>query len=208
VCDGFEESTINARWIQNSLKGTLSIDNTRAYRGNSSLHVHTDQITSSTFDPGATVRTSQNFNTLGVGIVYVRAWAFLQAPFPTTFNQLLNFATNTGEGAAMSTAGGSGHVAINDYAGTPLWNEANTATIPTGRWVCLQFSLPTGQAGTAHVSLDGTVIDSDLVIPTPQPVPDHIYCGLDWSATVTSQSAADLWLDEIIVDKNPTTCAE
>jgi hypothetical protein len=209
MCDGFEGASIDGRWTQNMLKGGFSIDTTRAYRGASSLHVHTDQITSSTFDPGATLRTSQNFNTLTPGTIYVRAFAFLQAPFPSSFNQLLNFATNGGEGAALATAMGSGHIAINDYAGTPIWNESTTGmTLATGRWLCLQFGLPIGMSGTATVSVDGNHIDTDLVIPTPQPIPDHIYCGLDFSQTVTSQGAADLWLDEIIVDNKPTSCSE
>jgi hypothetical protein len=61
-------------------------------------------------------------------------------------------------------------------------------------------------------TLGGTIRRPSLLTvpnsPSPQPIFDHIYAGLAWSATVSSQPAADIWLDEIIVDKNATICGE
>jgi hypothetical protein len=36
----------------------------------------------------------------------------------------------------------------------------------------------------------------------------QLYLGLDWFNTPASFPASDLWLDELILDDKPVTCAE
>jgi hypothetical protein len=211
VCDGFEEASINARWTQDTSHGTLTVDNTRAYRGTNSLHVHTDVISSTVDDPRAVIVTYQNFSTLPAGQVYVRAYVYIKSPIPTTFNQLLNFSDSVStNGIAAGTASGTGHTVINDYTHGG-WGESGS-TLPLDQWFCMQFDAPVMMSGTAHIAINGTLVPGgDLAVPnspTAEPKFDHIYCGLDWSANVSSQVAGDIWLDEIIVDKNPTSCPE
>jgi hypothetical protein len=124
-----------------------------------------------------------------------------------TFNQILNFADSAGNGIAAGTVA-DGHMVVNDYTNAG-WGESSTVTLPTDRWTCLQFDIPIGMTGTTHLFVDGSeVTDARVVKASPQPIPDHVYCGLDWATTVTSQPAGDLWLDEIIVDTKPTSCTE
>jgi len=33
-------------------------------------------------------------------------------------------------------------------------------------------------------------------------------CGLEWVGTLSSQSAVDAWMDEIVIDSQPATCAQ
>jgi hypothetical protein len=54
----------------------------------------------------------------------------------------------------------------------------------------------------------GTLELAALVKATPQPPPDHVYLGLEWVGTLSSQPAADAWMDEIVIDTQPTTCAQ
>lgn len=208
LCDGFEQPSLDSRWMIDLFAGTATIDMTRSYRGNGSLHVHTNAVNPGT-GPQALVRTSQGIGGAVTGMVYARAWAYFASPYPTiVFNQVLNFATTSGIGISMGSQ--DGMAKSNDYA---FFQSATSATVavPVDQWTCLQLEEPSNIEGTTRVFIDGVeAIDIRLTTPfgTPQPAPDHIYVGVDWQTSTMAMPPTDAWIDELIVDTQPTTCAQ
>jgi hypothetical protein len=81
--------------------------------------------------------------------------------------------------------------------------------LPVDRWVCVEAQIPSNATGTTRVFIDGVqVTDVAIGKPSPQPPPNHIYFGLDWINNATTLSPARAWFDEVIVDDQPTTCAQ
>ena len=186
--------------------GTIAIDNTRAYRGSSSVHVHINAITSATTNPRALLYGDAGLQTTVTGIIYFRVWMYVQGPLPQMpFNQMINAANSSGVGISMGTR--NGLIATNDY--TDLMYSESATAFPTDRWACLQLEIPSNTTGTTRAFLDGVELtDAALPKTTPQSPAEHVYLGIEWVGTPSSLPPADAWLDEIIVDTQPTTCAQ
>jgi hypothetical protein len=204
ACDGFE-GAIDPMWTLDTFAGTITLDTTRAYRGTSSAHVHIDPISAATTNPRAALYGPAGLPVTGT--VYFRVWMYVASPLYSTayFNQMINAADVPGNGISMGSR--NGVFANNDY--TSL-NYAESATaFPLDRWTCLQFQMPSGTSGTSRVFVDGTEL-TDIALATAgtQPAPSHVYIGLEWVGTPATMPAADAWVDEVIVDSQPTTCAQ
>ncbi|HUS29574.1 MAG TPA: hypothetical protein VMZ53_13770 [Kofleriaceae bacterium] len=206
ACDGFEQGAIDPMWTLDTSAGSITRDTTRAFRGSASVHVHIDQITVTTTNPRATLFGPAGLNATVTGMIYFRVWMYVASPLATNlFNQMINAANMSGQGMSLGTR--NGVFANNNYTDV---NYSESATpFPLDRWMCLQYEMPSNTTGTARMFVDGAELtDAALVKTTPQPPPTHVYLGLEWVGNPSSMPAADAWLDEIIVDTNPTTCAQ
>lgn len=206
VCDGFTQSSLDPRWTADLTSGTILVDDVRAFRGTSALHASTSAITLATTNPHASIRTFDGLGSV-TGVVYVRAWIYVAATFPTVeFAQFLNFADDAGLGISVGTR--DGFLANNDYT-TNVYKQSTTVQLPVGRWACFQMEMPSGSTATARVSLDGVEV-SDIAIARTmtQPRPTHMYTGLTWIGTISSLPASEVWIDELIIDVAPTSCAQ
>lgn len=202
VCDSLDGTQIDPRWTLDTNAGTITPDTTRVYRGTSSLHLHTDAISTGTTNPRAELLTSQGFPV--TGMIYARAWMYFASPMPgTPFAQMINFANTAGVGISMGER--NAYVVDNDYT-TPQYVPSTTVMLPLDRWTCLELAIPSGISGTTHVYVDGAEVTDAAASQTNQPAPDHIYLGIEWVATVTSQAAFDAWIDEIAIDTAPVPC--
>jgi hypothetical protein len=204
VCDGFE-GVLDAQWSIDAFGGGVMTDSTHAYRGAKSIHVHTDAIVTPTPDPRATLMTSQGLPVTGT--IYARVWAYFASPNPTVFfDQLVNFANIAGTGISLGAQ--DGFMVNNDYT-APVYSQSATVHLPLDRWTCLQLAIPSGTSGTSRAYVDGAeVVDIAITKAPVQPRSDHVYLGLEWVGNIASQPAVDAWIDEVIIDNAPTTCAE
>jgi hypothetical protein len=204
LCETFDSATLNARWSQSLNGGTVTVDTTRFYRGTSSAHFHTNAISTPTNDPQANLYTGDGFPISGTA--YLRAWAYFQSPFPTGFGQALNFANSSGNGASFGHQ--SANPVLNDYTdGT--FKQSSSTTIPTDQWVCLQMQLSqTGPNGPIRLFVNSNEVTDASAASAAAPLMNRLYIGLDWTSDPSSQPAGDLWLDELILDDKPTSCAE
>jgi hypothetical protein len=205
LCDGFDDTTVNARWMVRENKGQITIDPTRAYRGTSSLHAHLNAALATDGNLYADVLSTQGMPF--TGIAHVRAWSYFASPFPPqTYNQLLNFSTTGGQGIAVGTR--DGFITSNDYTDS-MQAVSATDAFPLDRWVCLELQIPSGLTGMTRVFVDGVeVSDVQLPKPSPQPAPDQIYIGLVWLNNTSVLPAIDAWFDEVVVDDAPTSCPQ
>jgi hypothetical protein len=206
ICDSFDVPTLNARWTNDTNNGTIAVDNARAYRGASSLHLHTSPAPAANSEPQANVFTYQGLPVATT--VYLRAWVYFPSTNPTDFDQILNFANAGGSGIAYIDM--DNHPNLNDYTTGGPYNLSTLFTIPTDKWTCLQMEIPqNASTGVIKLFLDGAeVTDVTSASTAPTPSLDHVYVGLDFYGNPANLPAADMWLDELIVDDKPTTCAE
>jgi hypothetical protein len=205
ACDGFEGTTIDPMWTVDTSVGSIAIDSTRAYRGATSAHVHINQISSATTNPRALLLGPAGLPITGT--LYFRVWIYVASPLSSTtyLNQMINAADVAGNGISMGSR--NGVVTNNDYTGGGY--AESTTTFPLDRWACLQFQMPSNTQGTSRVFIDGTeVTDIALATPGTQPAPTHVYIALEWDGNPSTMPAADAWVDEVIVDAQPTTCAQ
>jgi hypothetical protein len=204
VCDGFEGTTLDPQWQISTRQGTVGLSTVKAYRGGSSLHSRTNQITMMITDPGAVVR---RFDGLPItGVVYARVFVYFVAPPSMTFVQFMNFADGSGQGVSAGTR--DGNVVNNDYSSTQFLESATA--FPFDRWACVQMTIPSDTTGTIRIAIDGAEIP-DVAIATgatPHPQPTHVYIGLDWPNTYTSLAPTEAWFDELLIDSSPITCAQ
>jgi hypothetical protein len=205
-CDGFDGSALDPAWTIAAIGGTVDTDATHTHHGSRALHVRTDAIATTTVDPHATVVAYQGVAEAAIsGAVYTRAWAYFASPHPAPlFDQVINLANDPGVGISMGAR--DGFVANNDYTAS-VYAESSTIPLPLDRWTCLQFEMPSGTVGTARVRIDDMDV-ADVAIPgsSPQPAPTHIYLGLQWVGSVSSQPAVDAWFDDFEISATPTTC--
>jgi hypothetical protein len=208
MCDGFEEPTLNSRWTSASTAGsTVTLDTSRAYRGNGSIHAHT-LATTAGVTATAKLRVYEGTNGLITGVAHVRVWAYFASPYPTAYEQALIFATNSGQGIAAASVGG--FVESNDF--TYGQYRISTMTMwPIDRWACLELAIPSNSEGTTRFYIDDVeVTDVAITTPTgmPEPAPDHLYVGLEWYQPNVNLGPTDAWFDEVIIDSQPITCAK
>jgi hypothetical protein len=204
LCDGFEAATISsANWNQDTNGGTFTIDTGFAYRGNQSLHIHNNGSANAGANPFTNLT---NFSAFPLsGTAYARAFFYFPPSYPGAFNQVLNFANGSGDGAAFATK--NGHPVLNDYTAPTAYNESAT-TIPTGKWVCLSLSIAQGAStGTAKLFVDDVEVADVTATGVGTPTMSHIYIGVDWVNNPASFPANDVWVDEVIINDSPVTCA-
>jgi hypothetical protein len=204
VCDGFEGPGLDPRWMLDVDQGSATIVTTKAYRGTSSLFVQTDQITTPTQFPRASVRSYDGLPVTGT--VYVRVFIFLPTPAMMTFDQFVNFSNASGQGVSMGIR--NGKIVNNDYSATQF-RESATA-FPLDRWACLQMTIPSDTTGTIREYIDGVEITDAAIATggTPHPRPTHLYLGIDWPNMYTTLPPSSAWFDELLIDDAPLTCTK
>jgi len=192
MCDGFETTNLDSRWMLDVSMGSVTVDTARSYRGLSS--------------PRGSMRSYEGLP-VPSSTIYVRVFAYIPSTFPQRFVQWINTSNDSGLGS--STGMQNNDVVNNDYTITPsTFVVSPTTQFPRDRWVCVTYEIPVGTA-PLRVFLDGTEVSDVRITPTAaHPAPNHVYVGLDFPQTFSNQAAADAWFDEIMVDDMPITCAD
>jgi hypothetical protein len=205
LCDGFEGASIDAtKWQVFMQNGTVSIDTTFAFRGNQSIKFHHDVTPAS----GGQAETSiANTTILPITTtIYARAWFFMPAPAQPAVANLINFVDQSaGQGASF--VDDHGHPGLNDYT-PPLAYAASAAqTVATGTWTCLEMAMPqTGTTGTLNIWMNDTPVDVSLTGAQTLPISQLVFGVYYYQPPMLA--AEDIWLDEVIVDDKPVSCAD
>ncbi len=208
LCDGFESPTLAANWIQFHAPGVgVYTIEPNPYRGHNSLHIHIDAT--STNEPYAQIRSLQGLPQTTT--LYARVWAYFPSSFPTNFDQFINF-TDSGQGGTAYCIVNNAPT-NNDY-GSQQFAQSTTATVPRDKWTCLQYEIPqpaaagTTVTGASRVFVDGAEVSDAAITNAMITQMIRIDFGPDLLNNSMPVGPADVWIDEIILDKNPTTCAE
>jgi hypothetical protein len=201
-CDGFENAIAGSGWTVAASNGTATRDTTRAYRGVASLHSHISGAPVMAA-PVALLHRSDLFPIAGT--LYARVWVYFTSGLPANFEQLLNFADNGSTGYSVATD--HGKVTLDDYAAAVY--QSSATLMPLDRWACVQFEIQqqAGATGNIRIRVDGQLL-SDLPQTATTTIAVNVSLGLDFYGNSDAIPVYDAWFDELIIDSNPTTCAE
>jgi hypothetical protein len=206
-CDGFEMTDIDSWWAQDVTSGTAAIDPTRAYRGRSSLHLHSDPVAAGSmaredlFERTAETTFSRSY--------FLRAFLYLASPAPVETVPLMTIEYNAGSYPGVSVAIAQGQLLLINAANAPFSTLSQTS-LPTDRWICLEWEVEQDTSGAMQVLLDGTEVPElsvhqNTLASSPF---NQIDISLMQSDVPEAEPAHDLWFDELVVDHQPIGCAE
>jgi hypothetical protein len=204
LCDDFEAPTIRSFWTQQD-PGT-SVDRTMAHRGLASLHVHSDALAVGT----TAYTTIQQTDTLALGdrTFHVRAWVRLGS-LPSNPMELID-ATQPGTDNVDALFVLEDTMAV--YSQFADITRVNTAPAPVGTWFCVLWTVTRDPGTAGSISLAGDVPPAQLSNVQTDGVPpiESLGLGIGFAGTqlMVAQPAMDIWLDDVIIDNAPLTCAE
>jgi hypothetical protein len=201
LCDGFEAAAIDAQWLVNGGGASASLDSTRAFRGTRAIHVHTDSAAANSM-PYAGLTEHRTFPISGT--VWIRVWAYLQSPFSSNFDQVINV-LDSGTGGASFGIKGFAPV-NNDYVGSAY--RESMLPVPRDKWTCLRMSVTqVGTSGEIHLFVDDKEASDAQISGATVPKIVAVAIGADF-LNGAAMDATDMWLDEIIVDDKPVACSD
>ena len=222
VCDGFEDQLpAPPGWsdLHGATTGSITVDNSRAYRGSYSLHVHADASSGTPTTPAEIGgRVSANPSTFAVPLatqiglhVFLRMFLYL----PSLSGGRL-FLLEAGRRSTANVPY-DGVAAVIDEGGSFFLQQANSGGVagmmaPTGRWVCVELAFD-NNAGQVQLYVDNqpalslptTLVRRDPLDPTSLNID---FLALEYYAgkAVVAATAFDAWIDEIAVDVNKIGC--
>jgi hypothetical protein len=203
LCDDFEGATFQSLW---NVRAGATLDTTFAHRGQHSAHFHTDALAVGV-GPNVQIGEMTTFATVATDI-WIRAWLYLPAqPAGANRTELLAVQQSGGTGLSLIIDSTSLH---NYNQITDVANQSATP-VPTAQWFCAVWHVVLSTtSGSSTVSGTGLPTVAAITGQQTQPTPalNEINFGVSWNTTTQAQPAFDLWIDDVIVDGNPLTCAE
>jgi hypothetical protein len=218
-CDGFESGLNTSVWSPFSDFSpahppdvvTIEADPTMAKRGTQSIHVRLPAATTDTYFQGkiGVTQTVSSTNLFIRGFYYL---ANMSAPVATSLNGVRQTVDPYAGLSLDRQSDGALSVSVNTVE--PTYSiSSGTATLPFGRWTCVEWQVQNGPAqttdagtGTVRVWMDGVeaadLARSDIVT---QPYFANVVFGLE-TVVPPGQPAIDLWIDEVAIDSAYIGC--
>jgi hypothetical protein len=205
LCDGFEGKTLQPWWgtvIQSG--GTATIDTSHAYRGNSSLHLHNNNL--------GTVASDVEIDEMGVFFqhIYMRAFIYVGNNFDPSEADVFLVEQNNAPYQGITLNFLNGFYSTSDTLNNGVVLTSPTTIMPE-QWVCIEWDVTLGTSsnhnGNTTLTVEGNVA-SGLGAAQPlygNPAINQIGLALVGGAHTP---ARDLWIDELIIDSKPIGCAK
>lgn len=202
LCDGFEAGLDAGTW---SSAGTVVIDQNRAHRGSASARVTTPALNPnqngySTIYESRTLVPGETF--------WVRGWYFLSG---------LPAGANGMELVVAGQLGGSGDFVFVFGDGTHLYSQfaelsqITPDVVPVGQWFCVIMKVVPGTtSGSLEMTGDLSPLTLANVATDGTPPLDYIGLGIGFASNnvATQQPSLTLWIDDVLIDRAPVTCAD
>jgi hypothetical protein len=231
VCDDFEKTTVGAKpaapFVLHLGKGTVAVDDTRAFSGKHSVKVSiTATATNDTYRQAMMAVTGAPLIPLPSNHVYGRFMIYTDR-IP---DKTVHWTIAHGDGPVATLTGtynygGMGGLMANYYRNTTpdpndCWQTKNSS-FPTGRWVCVGFEFD-GGANEMRFSLDGAEVPELHVVGLNKTDATCTVKGVDgrWLAPMPFKNisvgwesyqhdvagAHDAWIDDVVLDDQPVAC--
>ncbi|HEX9101666.1 MAG TPA: hypothetical protein VF997_05660, partial [Polyangia bacterium] len=211
LCEDFESGAISAtRWEGGTTQknATATIDNTRAHRGQYSLHLHTN-IVGTNGSAEATIAETHTLTPPGASF-WARAFYYLPSNASTVAATIFDATQNASPFNNVSL--GVDHDALSIYnsfnAGSYV--ASTTPKLPLDQWTCVEWQVDTGTPNQLHAWVNGQQVPALNLMQTTNPAtPIGIFAvGFAIYPPDTSAIALDVWVDDIIFDHAPIGCAK
>jgi hypothetical protein len=190
LCDNFDEPALDG-W---GSIGNTSIDTTHVYHGTGAFHgrvVH-----------NAAVAASEKHPYLWPTDLYMRVFVLLPVAPPVEVT-ILRMQNNASDVDLLVTPSGFATTA------TSADEQTVPAAIPVNTWFCVVWHIHQGDAtsGLSEVSLNGAKLGFPNKMETQADTPPYtdLYVGPQVSDV---SNPYDVYLDELLVDDQPLTCAQ
>jgi hypothetical protein len=200
LCDGFESATVDSRWTTIATNGQLQPDDSRAFRGARSLHVHKPAITV------AGTNTSDFLQAASPALTpfYMRGFVYLPSPAPQGFAIFMGSENGSG---GVDFVLQKGHVGINDWFSGGGTTDSTTA-MPLDRWVCVELGIvPSAGKLDLRLWLDDTEINDARLPAVSIPTGARNFQVGFGTNNPPAMPAVDYWLDEVAVDGSQIGCS-
>jgi hypothetical protein len=206
LCDDFEGGAFNtAIW---TVGGGCTIDTTFGHTGSSSFHAHSQALGSGKegyFDISETKTLALDDPTF-----YVRVWVYVQA-LPAN-NMELVAADQPSSGNSYEDGLFIDPTNIGVYSQFSDQTQTSAGPAPVGTWFCAIWTVVRTTADTGSLALGGGVGPISLVDVQTDGSPPLNYMefgiGFAGSTDINNQPAMDVWIDDVIVNNSPITCAD
>jgi hypothetical protein len=204
LCDGFE-SGFKPFWKGGVISSgeantSLTIDDTRAFRGSHSIHIQTENI--KTANP---VYATLVENQLIPNNVYVRAFVWVPQNFSTLPGGIALFEQDAG--AYYQIALNLEQQTLSVFDGIDSSKNLASGQVTKEHWTCVEWSVTVGSSGTTNVWIEDQPVLQQKTVPT---IPatgtplNQIAIGLVNGNAGTE--ARELWMDEIMIDSQRIHC--
>lgn len=200
LCEDWETGALLPRWTKHQVLGTVAVDGTRPHRGSYSLHSHANASTPNN-SISAFVSESVTFPQLHGGL-FVRAFVYVPSPLPAATEELweMNSSGSYGEQLAIDS---NNLMLFYQYSSNPDVGRSSAASIPTDRWVCVEWMMLNGETRTWF---DGVELTEMHVTGLKTWTYDTLQIGTSIFRTA-NEPAYDLWIDDVMVDASgPIGC--
>ena len=199
-CDGFEAGVIDPHWDGISqANGTVTVDNTRAYRGSWSLHIHNNALPAKA---AADVELNEG-QTFPSTHFFVRAYVFAPSAFGSIDGDfiLAEQVDAPYDGVTLGLVNST--FQTNNTIASVI--KTSTTTMPRDQWVCVEWEVQLGASGYTALQVNGQAATNLGGTQNLSANPAVSELGLALVTTAPAASgvpARDLWFDEVMV--NPT----
>ena len=195
ICDGFDTTQ---NWRSTMLRDVdISVDTTRAYRGQSSLKVTVEA-------PSAKGSLFQRLAApLSAQTIYMRAYVYLEnTPYSniTWTNMRESTPPYHGNGVKIRDSGGALF-----FGAAPSPNQFSGGSVSKEEWTCWQAEiLLSDAAGSGKLTLNGVdAITRTGLVNEPAGGVDTVSVGVDFASPT---EMATFWIDEYVFDTSPIPC--
>jgi hypothetical protein len=181
---------------------SMSVDQTRAYRGSQALHVHVTPPA----DGGAPFSEGLIYESAAMpDPLYVRAFVYLPPSSLTDGPVLLDARQLGSPYGDIELGADSAGILVGDTL-SPPFTAHSSAPIATNRWLCIEWRVAGAGGLDTRTWVDGTEL-SELHRTGAAISPSFglLRVGVALVAMVGSP-AYDLWFDEIEIDSKPIGC--
>jgi hypothetical protein len=208
-CDGFEAGAVVAPWGPFMPSGSVGVDNVHVYRGDYALHLHQNAVVAGS-QSTAVIISTQPYPSPDI---YLRAWVYLPSPAPT--GQFTFIRVQQSGNPAPGTQYAVDLEVVNDQFATRATRTgtslSSTTAPPLDRWFCVEYQIHLASAGYTALTVDGNAVSglgpTNTFDTTNSPTYDWLVIGLDSGSGANAIPSRDLWLDEVVLDNKPISCA-
>jgi hypothetical protein len=205
LCDGFESGKIGSPWSIHTQLGNVSVDSSRAYRGQYSLHAQNNAIGANVYTQ-ATVGESSAFPS----DVFSRAFVYVPSGFDGSPAALFVAGQTASPYLSLGLQLEGGSFGTFNATLTPNVNRSvSSPAMPTDRWVCIEWETKISSSGFMKIWVDGTEVTAleGTQSTSSSPSVSELTFGVATQST-GALPARELWLDEIAVDSQRIGCSK
>ena len=205
ICDGFETGINTGVWSADPM---VTVDTTRAHRGTSSVHVHTPAFAPNTNSYQSLFQSDTIM--ANPSVFWIRGWFWLSA-LPASGNgmELMTAEQPGNNGDYVFVFSDSTHIYTQYGSGSKI----TMTTVPIGQWFCLTWKVVRSTTTTGSLELTGdlgTLLLPNVITDSATSPMTMVTLGVGFASsnTPSAQPALDLWIDDVIADDGPISCAD